>query len=278
MMSNYAPYVSLSIQHEYFSNSRAKVPIDVVPTSSTMEWLKHHYMFLKPTPGGVCLVADTDMLEELPGPNSDSLLQFKLFSHDPLFRNYTDLPLSSPMSAALFEVEANSETLLSDSPDFSKHSVFPKQWLTPEVILNNAQYEDISEFELSQNLVGIINLTIFKADFYNQNKTIQFIYSHTYAYWQYYFLPSDSSKEYQIIDSNGEHQFESRGTVILGDRPYLVFRSNEPLPVLHHSDVSLQLKANQKVIYRRLAAAQPAHIEFEKSSRSVQRLCHIYLA
>lgn len=269
MMSNYAPYVSLSIQHEYFSNSRAKVPIDVVPTSSTMEWLKHHYMFLKPTPSGVCLVADTDMLEELPGPSSDSLLQFKLFSYDPLFRNYTDLPLSSPMSAALFEVEADSKTFL---------SVIPKQWLTPEVILNNAQYEEISEFELNQNMVGIINLTISKADFYNKNKTIPFIYSHTYAYWQYYFLTADSSKEYQIIDSNGEHQFESRGTVILGDRPYLVFRSNEPLPVLHHSDVSLQLKANQKVIYRRLAAAQPAHIEFEKSSRSVQRLCHIYLA
>ncbi|MGY0615940.1 hypothetical protein [Vibrio sp. FJH11] len=268
-MSNYAPYVSLSVDHEYFSNSRAKVPIDVVPTSNTVEWLKHHHMFLKPTLSGVCIVADTDMLKELPAPSSDSLLQFKLFSNDPLFRNYTDLPLTTPMAAALFEVKADSKTSL---------SVFPKQWLTPEVILNNTQYEEISEFELSQNLVGIINLTISKADFYNQNKIIQLIYSHTYSYWQYYFLTSDNTKEYQIIDSNGEHQFDNKGTVILGERPYLVFRSSEPLPVLHRSELSLQLKANHKVVYRRLATAQPAHIEFETVNNHVQRLCHIYLA
>lgn len=268
-MSNYAPYLSLSIKHEYFSNSCVKVPIDVVATSGTVEWLKHHHMFLKPTLTGVCIVADIDMLKELPAPESDSLLQIKLFSNDPLFRSYTDLPLSTPMSVALFDVKAESKTPISFPP---------KQWLTPESIIRNEQYESISEFELSQNLVGIIDLTVPKSDFYHTNKTIQLIYSHTYAYWQYYFLTSDNTKEYQIIDSNGEYEFENKGIEILGGRRYLVFRSNTPLPVLQRSDLSLQLKANHKIIYRRLATAHPAHIEFEKVSSSSQRLCHIYLS
>ncbi|MCF7483146.1 hypothetical protein L3V31_15645 [Vibrio sp. J1-1] len=268
-MSNYAPYITLSVNHEYFSNSHAKVPINLVPTDNTVQWLKQHYMFLKPTVNGLCVVADVDMLKEISAPNSPTLLQFKVFSNDALFRNYTDIPLSTPMSVALFEIHLNSESPLSLSP---------KQWLTSKDFINGDQYAAISEFELSQNLVGIINLTINKEHFYNENSQVILNYSHTYAYWQYYFFTSNESKEYQIIDSNGKHTFENIGIQHLNHKPCLVFRSNTSLPVLHHSDLSFQLKANHKIIYRRLASASPAHIEVEAVNHQPQRLCHIFLA
>lgn len=268
-MSNYVPYIALSVNHEYFSNSRMSVPVDVVPTNDTIQWLKHHYMFLKPTLGGLYVVADIDMLKEISAPDSPALLQFKVFSKDPLFRNYTDIPLSTPMSVALFEMHLGSESPL---------SVSPKQWLTAEDIISGDQYAAISEFELSQNLVGIINLTINDDYFYNENRQLILNYSHTYAYWQYYFFTDNESKEYQIIDSNGELTFKSIGIQHLNHKPCLVFRSNTSLPVLHRSDLTLQLKANHKIIYRRLAAASPAHIEIETVDNQPQRLCHIFLA
>lgn len=269
-MASYRPYLSLSVTHSYlrFLNS-AVLPVTFDLTEETQYWLKQHQMFARVLQGGMCIFLDQQTMKHIPPPQEDVQLQFKLYSQDRYFRNYTEIPLTDPLSIAYFNVVIGSELNL---------KVTPILWQNIGQIQNTFGSKVIQPDDLSRNMIGIVNITI-PAEYYHQtNKQLTLSYSHTEAYWQYYFPFLPMATDYIITEPNNRYSFEYKGQLTLNHREVMTFSSKTKLPLLKHSDLTLQLRNSHRVVYRRLPLAIPNDIEIITHNGAQQRLCHVYVS
>ncbi|CAM3704520.1 hypothetical protein VA7868_01498 [Vibrio aerogenes CECT 7868] len=267
-MAFYQPYLSIMVAHSYFASGIAQ-PVTVTPTEATLKWLDQHQMCLKAAPGGLNIFADRGTLADVPPPRAAVPLQFKLFSSDPYFRHYTDMPLSLSLAAAQFEaVIADQEPLF----------LTPQQWLSPEQMQQPEALVRVSQQDLSQHLTGLVSLQIPPAQFAEPGKEVTLTFTHCEAYWKYYFLSLQSSAKPEVFDQKQIFLFEAPAPTQLNHRPVMTCLSQTPVPVLQHSPFTFQLKSQHQTIYRRLPAADPHQLEIIHQGETAQRLCHLYVS
>ncbi|MEL0635645.1 hypothetical protein V6259_02535 [Marinomonas sp. TI.3.20] len=268
-MADYQPYLSINIRHSYFSSYIAQ-QIDVIPTFDTQQWLETNQMFIKNISGGICIFFDPDKLNTPSSDKNSQYLQFKVFSGDSYFRNYTNTPLPQSLCTAEFDIVVNR----SENSDAT-----PKQWLSPEELLDHPEKKIISPYELSQNLIGLINIEIPANYYYEANKHITLSYEHCETYWKYYFLSLKHSNQFKIDDPKKTYSFEFQGVEKINNQSdVMTFISQTPIPIYQRSDMTFQLRNQYHPVLRRLPVADPKQMELITQGNNYQRLCHIYVA
>lgn len=271
-MACYQPYLSLSITHSYLRlpdcPDGGNAAVVVVPTTETQRWLMQNQMRSRATHNGVDIFCDNDFLRTTPPPNNEITLEFKLFSPDPYFRNYTHMPLPLSVAAAQFTVVINDE---------EKQNAIADLWLSPEQIQKSFSPTVISADDLNKNLIGLVTVAIPAQHYHKANNHITLIYQHYEAFWQYYFLSLKPSDALIITESSNRYAFEYQGLVSLNKPNVMTFVSQTPIPVFQRSPLSFSLKNQHRIIYKRLPVADPKHIEVITQHGKHHRLCHIFV-
>ncbi|WP_139063133.1 hypothetical protein [Marinomonas spartinae] len=268
MMASYQPYLSITITHSFFTSNLAQ-QIHLVPTSATQKWLEKNQMFIKNTAGGIGIFFHQDALKATPSIQGSQHLQFKLFSGDAYFRNYTNIPLPHTLCTAEFDIIVNHTENLEASP---------KQWLSPEQLLDYPK-NIISPYDISQNLVGLINLEISADQYFEANKHITLSYEHCETYWKYYFFSIKYSDQLLIDDPKKTYSFEFQELEQMNGRNNVItFHSNTPIPMQQRRNIPFQLRDQYQLILRALPIAHPKNIEIITQENTYHRLCHIYVA
>ncbi|WP_112477897.1 hypothetical protein [Vibrio variabilis] len=267
-MSNFAPFLTIRVEHAYFANDSGSPKITITPTPVSLEWLRQHHMFVKPSLDGLTVFCNQDYLEDI-APNDDSYrLQFRVTSSDPYFRNYTKIDHPDNKSLAIFNC---------DQTGTNNSIININQWINyPDI--NNLDYiESISERDVINGLVGVVDFLESSSQFSTLNKLINLRFENNLALWQY-FIPSYlADKNISIVDTSNSHNFHFKGHISLANTEYMVFESDAELPIFKRSELNFQLKIDHKILLRRLANADPKHMEWVDIKSKKTPLCHIYI-
>ncbi|MGR5284197.1 hypothetical protein ACP3V5_02660 [Vibrio maritimus] len=267
-MSNFAPFLTIRVEHAYFANDVGSPKITITPTASSLEWLRQHHMFVKPSLDGLTIFCDQNYLEDIT-PNDDSYrLQFRITSSDPYFRNYTKIDHPDNKSLSIFNCEP---------ANINSSIIKISQWINyPDI--NNLDYiEPISEQHIMNGLVGVVDFLEPVSQFGTLNKSLNLRFENNSALWQY-FIPSYlAGKNISIVDISNSHNFKIKGHISLAKSEFVIFESDAELPILKRSELNFQLKSDHKILLRRLATADPKHMEWTDRKSGKTPLCHIYI-
>ncbi len=267
-MSNFAPFLTIRVEHAYFANDSGSPQITITPTPVSLEWLRQHHMFVKPSLDGLTVFCDQDYLEDIT-PNDDSYrLQFRVTSSDPYFRNYTKIDHPDNKSLAIFNC---------DQTNNNNSIINIDQWINyPDI--NNLDYiEPISERDIMNGLVGVVDFLEPSSHFGTLNKSLNLRFENNSALWQY-FIPSYlADKNISIIDISNNHNFQFKGHISLANSEFTIYESDTELPILKRSELNFQLRRDHKILLKRLATADPKHIEWTNEKSKKKPLCQIYI-
>lgn len=248
-MSRYQHYLSIIISHRYFTPEVAhNLQFEWSPASR--HWLDRQNMLVKPISGGLCILRNQ---ENPPDLDDNRTLELKIFSPDPLFRNYTKAPDPKILYTTYFTAD-----LTQPDDDFS---IQPDRWLSAEQLLKLAENQQIEPFhprELHQNLVGYFKLQLSPQQSAKAEKVITLNYQASQGYWRYYFCDSYVDKQCSISDIQQQQTFQYAGkTNLTGFGPATVFQSDQLLSLAKKSPYHFQLKKNNQILIRHLPAASP---------------------
>ncbi|GAL33670.1 hypothetical protein JCM19240_2366 [Vibrio maritimus] len=228
-MSNFAPFLTIRVEHAYFANDNGSPQITISPTVASLEWLRQHHMFVKPSVDGLIVFCDQDYLEDIV-PNGESYrLQFRITSSDPYFRNYTKIDNPDNKSLAIFNC---------DQANINSSVINISQWINhPDI--NNLEYiEPISDRDIMNSLVGVVDFLEPRSQFNKLNKLLNLRFENNLALWQYYIPSYLSDKGVSIVDTSNSHNFQIKGHVSLANLEYTIFESNTEIPILKRSELN----------------------------------------
>ena len=105
-MSAYLPLFSIEVQHPYFPDQLCR-GLDFVVTPKTGAVIKKAGLLTRNTTNGISVFYDESKIESLQRYAADAVeplrFEFKVFSRDPFFGNYTHSPTSSEDVIPYFE-------------------------------------------------------------------------------------------------------------------------------------------------------------------------------
>lgn len=267
-MPNYTPFLTIKVDHDYFTNAPGSPQLSLVPTSNSLEWLRQHHMFAKQYPDELTIFCDPDCIDDISPAEDEYCLQFHITSADPYFRNYTQIDDLDIKSLALFNCRSN---------DINNPITEVSQWVNSTKINNLNYIEPITERDIINNLVGVVNFLEPSSHFRNLKKAINLRFRNNSAICQY-FIPSYlADKNINIIDIKSTYSFHKKSEVLLGNTRFVIFESDTKLPIHKRSELNLQLRSDQRILLRRLATASPEHMKWLDTGSQNTPLCHIYI-
>ncbi|MGL6315001.1 hypothetical protein [Vibrio sp. WXL103] len=267
-MPNYVPYLSLTVSHEYFDQSAGSPKITIVPTERTAVWLERHHMFTRSSFDTLTVFCDLDMLALFEREQNEQLLQFKLFSGDHYFRNYTQASSSKCNTIALFQ---------SSNPNSEVSILEANHWTNMQDINSRKDFEPITESDVVSNLIGIACIMEAGSQIEIINKKLEFHFQSIAATWQYYLPSYLADRDIAIINANDRCPCVELDPIQIDNRTFKVFQTKAPQLLKSRSEQCFQLRCGHKTICKRLANADPRHLTWVESEQGIQPVCHIYL-
>jgi hypothetical protein len=249
-MGLYLLLFSIEVEHHFFSGGLCR-ELNFVPTSKTDMVIKKTGLLTKNTINGICLFYDENKSECLQlyaaDPDEPLSFGFKVFSRDPFFENYTELPASKEDSILYFD---NRDVEIDTAGKFRLHN---------EEYVSETDFENLDS-RLLEDILNkrdrlirpIFTVNIFVPEkegslFDEQSKAISTSYQLKFksrqTFWKYYLLGDIAGEDSYVADLNNETEFEFAGVESLADnRAALTFRSKTTLPFRERSDCRFQLR------------------------------------
>ncbi len=276
-MGSYSELFSVEVEHRYFAGGLCPA-LYFVPTPQTAMLINNAGLLTRSMVNGVRVFYDTDSPDSLRLYASDAgeplSLEYKVFSRDPNFFNYTELPETGPPgdeedAILYFEnygslIDETGRIKLQDqeyagASDLEKldstlleHILSARDRLAKPVCVVSIRIAEWAGVPLDPGATEVARRYFIGFD---AKRTI----------WKYYLLGDMAVEELTISDLDNGIEFESTGMERLGDnRPALTFRSKTTIQMRQKQDMRFQLREQNsgggKVLIRRLPVASANQI------------------
>ncbi len=271
-MGSYLPLFSIEVEHRFFFAGLCPV-LDFVPTPKTNVVIEKTGLLTRNTINGIRLFYDENRSDSLQlyaaDPAEPLNFGFKVFSKDPFFQNYTNLPVAKEDTILYFDnrnvkSETTGRLRLHDEEYVSE---------TDFVRMDSPLLADsLSKKDRLVKPVCVVNICISENEsslFDEPSKAISKSYYLKFqarqTFWKYYLLGDMARENLHIADLDSETEFASAGVESLSDnRTALTFRSKTTLPLQERSTYRFQLRDGNsgggKVLIRRLPVAPASQI------------------
>ena len=271
-MSAYKHLFSIVIRHGYYSRPVAW-ELDFFPSPACQKIMNNAGLILKKETNGISLFFN-DASREVLGlyaedPFEPLTFDFKVFSRNSSFENFTQLP-ASPQKILFFGTplrQAGGEYRLSREPFVSKSDLTPLDSRQIDRILTRAE-------RLIRPLC-ILSIDPRKTTALFDSKVFFFEFGVRRTIWKYYLLGKYTNQTLSIVDLANEIVFSHKGNErICGNMDAQVFESDVTIPLAQESLCQFQLNkqnANSfKTLVKRLPAASCDQLD-SRMNRENQR-------
>jgi len=291
-LSNYQTLLSIAVEHSYYLSGVCPC-LDFNPTQRTAAILENAGLMCKKTVDGIQIVYDRSRLEalEMYANDLDEPLSFdfKIYSHDPEFRSYTE-PFAAGEGDILYfdnrAVNGAGKQSISVSKYASSKDLKKPDSSELEGILSQKDRLSPPEFVLrifaNTDKGSLLEQwlepepMVYSIGFFNRQR-----------HWKYYLLgkmvnrnkPSDG---FSIIDPDNKVEFEAMGEERLSDqRTAYTFRSKQPIPLNEFYSYRFQLKQkgrdNESIVIQRLPFASVGHVGTDEVAEQATMVAEIYI-
>ncbi len=274
-MGSYLPLLNIEVEHNFFSKGSC-LALEFVLTPGTDKVMENAGMLRRNTMNGIHIFYDKNRSDSLKLYATDLInplrLEFKVFSRDPFFENYTEPSVHQEGSILYFD---NQRAKIDRTGRFRLHD---EEYVSETDFeeLNSSLFEDIlNKKDRLIRPVSIVSVSISDKDVNLSSDQLEATAKSYYlnfrarqTFWKYYLLGGMARKDLYIADLKNEEEFESTGEESLSDsRIALTFRSKTTIPLQEKSDCRFQLReggvGNGKVLINRLPVASATQINRE---------------
>ncbi|MEH6763081.1 MAG: hypothetical protein V7655_01170 [Aequorivita antarctica] len=259
----YKPICSVQVFHSYFEDTLMR-GLNFTPAGHFKEIIGQMGIVLKQTANGFQLFAPTDetvssYLTQLNNTFGITAFDFDITVQDPLFYNYTDLPLDRMVSLSFSSADTQNETVGN------------------QTIL----HPSLNERENS-NLLGKLHIAFDDILALATNDApIPFVISFTVrtTQWYYYFINTNSQPldGLRIASDAGIQFSDPIDAVLPNGTKALLMTSNVLIPLSNYGKYRFNLLNNDKIIIKGLPTASPSQIGIDKSDGSQWATSSMYV-
>ncbi|GJM35572.1 MAG: hypothetical protein DHS20C18_45730 [Saprospiraceae bacterium] len=262
-MTNYQELLNIQLLHEYYTDGKFS-QVNIQPDTATQQWMKQlGIRFLQQDNVARLVAPDSINLQEISSETPALQLRFECVANDPLFVNFTDIPIDSP-GTLTYSKDAKEESNV------------------------NAPIALLGEFEPSGGQVQIsaaINIAL--ADLKQAQATLPIVYTVPFkarsTSWRYYVISQDEHLLLQLKNQQGELWNAPTSTMLPDGSKAQLFDSGAVLfPFQENSPVHLSLfdSAKKMVLIDRLPNASPQSLQYPKPNDGTQEVysqVYVYL-
>ncbi len=277
-MASYHPLFQLRVQHLFFREASG-LRLDFVPTPYSQDLLQRAGLLTRASENGLNIFYDAEKTEALEHYLSDLAFQYRVFSKDPRFRNYTKAPAYKDDALLYFDnkkvrADAQDVFFLHASQSVSEADFKPLD--SPELV------SILSKKDHLLRPAFVVDLKLSESVLREGAKQYVIQFDARATTWKYYFLGHLAEKEPRISDLNNKTEFEFGGaTVLPGHKTALIFRSTTAIPLRENFQSRFQLRekreGNGKVIIKRLPFASAHQISTETINGKASVISEIYV-
>ncbi len=271
-MSRYLFLFSLTVLHRFFDKEACK-RLEFVATKDSAKFIDKIGLVVKYLENSIQVFYDEDRKEamRLFGAEEDKLLslEFKVFSKDPFFSNYTEPEPYKEDSLLYFRT---SDATVTDSEKFRLHK---EEYVTedsftklgaPELrgVLDNEDIFKRPAFVVKVDLLGS-DSSVYDENLNLRNRNYYLKFDSTKTYWKYYLFGGGDETRLSVSEATGEVEFDLGGRESLpGDRVALTYISRSGIPLSEKSPYKLQLRekslVGEKIVVKWLPVPSPEQI------------------
>jgi len=281
-MGSYQPLFHLTVQHLFFDEALCP-NLEFMPTPASQSLLQRTGLLTRNTANGIGVFYNDAQIEALQhyvnDPDEPFSFQYKVFSKDPRFRNYTEAPAYKDGAMLYFDTrKARAE----GDEAFCLHEAAYVSEADFEAITAPALVDVLDKKDQLVKPAFAVRVEVLQKDLEGAARHYVIKFDARKTYWKYYLLGNLTEKEAYISDLNHETEFESGGTTVLpGRRTALIFRSKTAIPLRENLQLRFQLKekraGNGRVIIKRLPHASANQINTEKIDGNESVISEIYV-
>lgn len=289
-MGQYEPLFAINAKHTYFFNHVCQA-LDWVPTQATRQTMDNLGMLFRTQAGGMTVFFDPRYQEAVSlfaaqmASDQDSFF-FKLYSKDPFFLNYTNLPETDTDTVIFLDSAkaqgSNSGALRLHGTAFvSKASIVALSNLknTPILTRNDRGAPPICILRICMVGEKVCPMDA-KGNIRPQSFCIHFQPRHTY--WKYYITGPLAEKKISILDKTGQWSFGQTSSIeATVSQPTAAFISNTPIPLGQRTQTHFLLKLHtpkaEKVLIKKLPAAPINILHREKRGKKEILVSEIFI-
>ncbi len=260
-MGIYQPLFTVSVQHGYFADGVWK-GLTFVPCRATADLIGKAGVIVRDFGNGIGVACDQDRARalELYAQDGGGTLGFgfKVYAQDRSFPNYTT-PSGLNEGRILYFSNAGNGAAEDAKVNVSKGEFVSEADFTDVEELVAGQMLDARDVRVPPDFVVRIQLP-FGGTGAGRVREFGMRFRARYSFWKYYLLGNVRRDSAFIVDLDNRVEFEACGESVLpGNRPAMVFRSTERLPVLENSSYRFQLReqgpGSGRVLVKRLPVA-----------------------
>nr|WP_320014355.1 hypothetical protein [uncultured Desulfobacter sp.] len=266
----YKPILRIVVRHGYYSNGSAR-NLGFVPSEKTEKIITGAGLICKAEEGGISLFYDEDKKEALELYADDSheelRLCFKVRSTNPLFQNFTEMPVCKGEKLLFFDSRNRVEQPdgcygLSSSQIVSGDDLVfiddIEHLVTDNTIITRRERLIKPLFVLSIRLGE-------RGDALFEPTTYCLVFEGRKTVWKYYLMGAEAGADFSIVDVNNAIFFSrSDDGIVAGNRVAKIFTSGVAIPLMERSPYHFQLKRTDakmcRVVIKRLPVASPDQI------------------
>lgn len=276
-MGVYEPLFSILVEHPFFSDRRCK-NLAFIPTDTCMTLMENTGLIMKNDINGIRVFCDLDRLQSIrlyvDDPIDPLSLCFKVYANDPLFFNYTDLPVSDGKRILYFDNRRATDDSTDPIMLNTGHCVSEEDLVEPSATIKTI----LSKKDAIVRPVCIVNICAKdkkktaclldqKHRVAAKNYAIRF--DTRKILWRYYLLGTMKRENLYIVDPNNKTGFETpRNVALPGNRSALCFTSTSAIPLTEAPFPRFQLKEKNsgkgKVIIKWLPGASASRIHRDR--------------
>lgn len=276
-MGPYDSLLDIQATHDYFADQICR-PLDWVPAAATRQTMDNLGMLLRRRPGGVALYFDQSQSEALSlfaaqSEAGQSSFYFKLYSTDPFFVNYTDLPevkagMFLCLDSATAKADGSGGLRLHKSAFVSEQSLMPLVDLADARVLTRHDRGSPPLCVVRIRLVGKKGCPLDPGGGIHP-QSYRICFSRRSTFWKYYITGALAKKKVSIQDKGDQWVFDAApsGNVALS-QPVSAFMSKKPIPLAQAPNFHFQLRLHAvkagKVMINRLPSAPVNILHREK--------------
>jgi hypothetical protein len=265
-MSNYMLLFRISIRHPYYLSGFAR-ELGFFPTPHTRKIMAGAGLILKKEDSGISMFFNQARTDALKLYASDPLepfcFNFKVYSRDPFFENFTELPFSKKTSILFFEskkasLQANGDYRLTRDEQVFQSDLkeIDSKVIMPMLTRSEKMIRPLCIISIDPNAP--------KGSLFD-SKSYYLEFCARKTFWKYYLLGKYTKENLSILDLDNQIIFIQKENELLPDNNgALVFESDKSIPLTQRPSRHFQLKKidskNSRVLVKRLPVASSDQI------------------
>lgn len=280
-MGSFQSLFSIVVKHRFFTGE-ACLNLDFIPSLQSQKRLDRIGLLTRSTENGIHVFYDSDQSDalqyEIEDPDEPFRFQYRVFSRDPFFKNYTEEPVYK-MDTLLYFDGGNARE---EEGFFRFHEAEYVSEVDAQPLDAPIFSEILTKKDRLVKPLCVFDIPISQAEFKGKPKHYAVKFDSRKTFWKYYVLGDFFEKKPYIADLNHEMEFEFGGTEPLpGNKTAFIFRSISSIPLREKLDVRFQLRAqnggNGKVIIKRLPVPSASQIATETINGKESVISEIYV-